>query len=228
MENAQFFHYKTQKTILHKIPSPLKIILIILLAVIAFYLPVTVCLAAYPVLILFSAIFLHFTLHEIFSDSKPMIAYVFLLYFATILLNAMNFFSNPGFQSPGAENFPSEIIRIFIPNLTYLPLLVHLALSLEITSIFYRTTSQSQFKEGFSAIETFLTQKDSAPVSDTLALALSFIPRISTFWNRLTRAWISRGGKDSLKKAFVLFPKLFHVAMREGYEKSLAIQNRTL
>ena len=228
MENAQFFHYKTQPTILHKIPAWIKIILILVLAFVAFYLPVSVCLIVYPLLLLFSAIVLKFSFSEIYSDAKPTIAYVVLLYVATILLNLATHFSNLEYPVAHWSDVYTGMSRIFIPNLTYLPLLAHLALSLEITSLVYRTTSHGQFKDGFSTIEAFITRKEATPVSDTLALALSFIPRISTFWNRLSRAWISRGGRDSVKKAFVLFPKLFHVAMREGYEKSLAIQNRSL
>ncbi|MBQ9206674.1 MAG: hypothetical protein IJ158_08175 [Treponema sp.] len=228
MENATFFHYKTEITFLHKIPAWLKILLIISLAIIAFYLPVRICLIAYPILILFSAIFLKFSPTEIFSDQKPTLAYIFLLYIATILLNLTNHLSHLNYPVASWSEVYENISKIFIPNLTYLPLLAHLALSLEITSIFYRTTSHGQFKDGFSTIEMFVTRKDTAPLSDTLALALSFIPRISTFWARLNRAWRSRSGTDSLFKAFALFPKLFHVAMREGYEKSLAIQNRSL
>ncbi|MCR4822776.1 MAG: hypothetical protein K5873_07880 [Treponema sp.] len=228
MENPAFFHYKSQKTFLHKLNPALKIFLIILLAVIAFYLPVKICLFAWPALILFSFIFLHFRPHEILSDTKPVITYVFLLYFATILLNLFTHIADLTFPPESRLDFFMGISKIFIPNTTYLPLLAHLALSLEITSIFYRTTSQGQFKEGFAAIETFITRKDTALLSDTLALTLSFIPRISTFWTRLNRAWASRGGKNTLTKAFYLFPKLFHRAMREGYEKSLAIQNRSM
>ena len=218
MEEATFFLYKTQKTFMHTLPPPLKILLIILLALTAFYLPVKICLILYPILILFSACILKFRIHEIFSDIKPVFAYIILLYGATVLLNLTNFLGGK-ITSPAG---------IFIPNLTYLPLLAHLALSLEITSIFYRTTSQAQFKEGFASIETFFTRSSSTPLSDSLALALSFIPKISLFWNRLEKAWSSRGGSNTVKKAFILFPKLFHVSLREGYEKSLAIQNRSL
>ncbi len=226
--DANFFHYKVQRTFLHTLSPALKILLILVLALLAFYLPVRICIFAYPVLILFSAIFLKFSVSEIFSDAKPTLAYMILLYIAGLILNLSNHFSSINFPAESWEDVYAGISKIFIPNLTYLPLLAHLALSLEITSIFYRTTSTGQFKDGFSSIEMFLTRKDSAPLSDTLALAISFIPRISTFWNRLERAWISRGGKDSIFKAIYLFPKLFHVSLREGYEKTLAIQNRSL
>ena len=228
MEKSQFFHYKTQKSFLHKVPAWIKILLIITLAASAFYLPVKICIIAYPLLILFSMAVLHFQIQEVWSDQKPVIAYIFLLYFATILLNLANNFSQAVYSSGSSEDIISGILKIFIPNLTYLPLLAHLALSLEITSIFYRTTSHGQFKDGFSTIESFITRKDESPLSDTLALALSFIPRISTFWARLNRAWLARGGRESFFKALSLFPKLFHAAMREGYEKSLAIQNRRM
>ena len=227
MENAQFFHYKTQETPFHKIPAWLKIILIIALALTAFYLPVKVCLILYPILIVFSALFLRFTISEIYSDAKPTLTYTILLYIAGFFLNLSNHFSSLNYPVETWSEVYSGISRIFIPNLTYLPLLAHLALSLEITSIFYRTTSHGQFKEGFSTIEMFVTRKDTAPLSDSLALSISFIPKISTFWNRLEKAWVSRGGQNSLLKVISLFPKLFHVSMREGYEKSLAIQNRS-
>jgi energy-coupling factor transporter transmembrane protein EcfT len=228
MENAQFFHYKTQKTFLHSVPPAVKVLLIVVLALVAFYLPAEVCAVLYPVLILFSAIFLKFRPSEIYSDAKPILAYFFLLYIATLLLNINNHLMNLDYPVSSWEEVYSGFSKVFIPNLTYLPLLAHLALSLEITSIFYRTTSRSQFKDGFAAIETFISRKETAPLSDTLALAMSFIPRVSVFWARLSRAWEARCGKNNLFKAIYLFPKLFQAAMREGYEKSLAIQNRSL
>ena len=228
MENAQFFHYKTEKTFLHSVPPAVKILLIIVLALVAFYLPVRACLALYPVLILFSALFLKFRPSEIYSDAKPVLAYFFLLYLATILLNINNHLSSLTYPLSGLSSVFTGFSKVFVPNLTYLPLLAHLALSLEITSIFYRTTSRSQFKDGFAAIESFITRKDTSPLSDTLSLAMSFIPKISVFWARLSRAWEARGGNKSPFKATCLFPKLFQAAMKEGYEKSLAIQNRSL
>ena len=226
MESATFFRYKTQKTFLHHVPPAAKIFMIFALALIAFHLPVWFCIVLYPLLILFSAIFLRFCPSEIYSDQKPTIAYTLLLYNVTILLNLNNHFSSLNYPVSSWDEVFSDFNKIFIPNMTYLPLLAHLALSLEISSIFYRTTSHGQFKDGFSAIEMFITRKDTAPLSDTLALALIFIPRISTFWARLEKAWLARGGKNSLSKAISLFPKLFHVSLREGYEKSMAIQNR--
>ncbi len=228
MENPTFFHYKTQKTFLHSLSPALKIFLILFLALAAFYLPVKLCLISYPLLILFSAFVLHFRPQEIFSDAKPTLAYIILLYLAGILLNSINYFQNSQEGIGSAALILNFLAFVLRPNFTYFPLLVHLALSLEITSIFYRTTSTAQFKDGFSAIETFITRKDVTPVSDSLALTISFIPKISTFWYRLNRAWLSRDGANSLKKAILLFPKLFHLSMREGYEKSLAIQNRSL
>ena len=144
MENAQFFHYKTQPTILHKIPAWIKIILILVLAFVAFYLPVSVCLIVYPLLLLFSAIVLKFSFSEIYSDAKPTIAYVVLLYVATILLNLATHFSNLEYPVAHWSDVYTGMSRIFIPNLTYLPLLAHLALSLEITSLVYRTTSHGR------------------------------------------------------------------------------------
>lgn len=226
MENAVFFHYKTKETFLHKTPPWLKIILILLLSCTAFHLPARACLFLYPATIIFSLIFLNFRISEIYSDQKPVFAYIILLYAATVILNLSKHLVSLHFPLSQWDELFSGAARIFIPDLTYLSLLSHLALAVEITSVFFRTTSYSQFKEGFSTIESFITRKEKTDFSDTLALTLSFIPRISTFWTRLSLAYSARGGKDSLYKALTLFPKLFHLSMREGYEKSLAIQNR--
>ncbi|MBR1721613.1 MAG: hypothetical protein IJ727_03880, partial [Treponema sp.] len=145
---------------------------------------------------------------------------------ATVILNLSRHIAALHFPLSKWEELFSGALRIFIPDLTYLPLLSHLALAVEITSVFFRTTSYSQFKEGFATIESFITRKKTTDFSDMLALTLSFIPRISAFWARLSLAYSARGGKDSVYKAVKLFPKLFHLSMREGYEKSLAIQNR--
>lgn len=219
MDNAKFFHYKTGNSFLHKIPAWIKIILILVLAICSFYAPVKICIILFPIFLLFSFFLLNFTLSEIYSDLKPTIAYTILLYFATLILNLTTFLN-----TEEKEN----ILKIFVPNTTYIPLLVHLALSMQITSIFYRTTSIGQFKEGFSTIEKFFTKKDSSPISDTLSLTISFIPRIATFWNQIEKAWKARGGKENPQKILALIPRLFQVSMRFGYEKSLAITNRQL
>lgn len=213
MEGAKFFHYKTKQTVLHKIPPQAKLALMIILALTSFALPAEACLAAYPALIIVSVALLGLTPAEAFSDNKPTIAYAVLLYAATAVMNAVS-----------GAGFP----EMLVPDGTYVPLLSRLALSLETTSIFYRTTSTGQFREGFASIERKLTGKKATPASDTLALALSFIPRIATFWSRIETAWKARGGADSIAKLTTLVPRFLQVSLREGYEKSLAIQNRQL
>jgi len=212
MDNARFFHYKIGNSILHKLPAWIKLLLILVLSILAFFTPIKVFLLIYPSLILLSFFVLNFTISEIISDLKPTIVYTFLLSIATAILMLPNIINHKEIDIKSLQN--------------YIPLLCHLALSLEITAIFYRTTSIAQFKDGFSTIERFFTRKQQTPISDTLALTISFIPRISTFWNRIEKAWKARSGKENITKILKLVPRLFQVSMREGYEKSLAIENR--
>ena len=153
-----------------------------------------------------------------------MIVYAILLYAASCVLHSVYFFA----RIKETSSFSiKDVANIFIIESSYCTLLFRMALSLSITSIFYRTTGTAGFAYGFRVIEQAITRKDETPFSDMLSLCITFVPRIATFWKRIDTAWLARGGKQNIKKIISLTPILFRLSMREAWEKSLARENRT-
>ena len=205
---------------MHRLNPSIKIVLMFVLAVGAFYVPTAPAFIIWILLILLSKVILHFSFAEILKDLKPVLMYLFILYVVSVIINIASFFTLE------KELNGANIIRLFYPDLSYTSLLMKLSLSIEITSIFYRTTSIQQFNQGFASIEHFITRKDETPFSDILSLTITFIPRLVSFWYRIDNAYKARGGKDDLKRIVTLVPVLFNVGMREAYLKAMARENR--
>lgn len=221
IEGSRFFHYRTGNTFLHKTPAWIKVLLIPLLAVIAFNLSVQAGLTAW-LCVLILALFLHFTPKEIINDLKPAFFYFILLYNTSLLSNisAWNEMAN------GRIITLEEFTALFRFEPRYALFFVRMGLSLSITSVIYRTTSNIQFRQGFATIEQTLTRSDQSRFADLLGMTLTFIPRIVTYWQRIDTAWKARGGKNSLRKLITLTPRLFSVSLNDAYEKARAIENR--
>ncbi len=207
---STFFSFRAGNTFMHKLPPALKIILMTLLALAAFWVPTVPAFITWGSLIVFSFFVLSFKAKEILIDIKPSLIYALLFYSASILLNVIE-----------------QKTQVFIPDSQYLATLSHLALSLEITSLFYRTTTTSQFTQGFRNIEQSVTKKNKTPFADSLSFTLVLVPRIASFWKRICSAWSSRGGKANVSRIKTLVPVLFRVSMEEAYHKTLAQQNRS-
>lgn len=222
MDKSLFFHYKTGSSFLHRMKPWTKILLMLVLAIGAFYAPVQIVPVLLFLLILFESFYLNVTSGELFSDFKPVIAYFTLMMISTVIANMVSFFEEGIYSSATFIDYA----RILIPDESYVKLLAGLALSVKISGIFYRTTSNSQFREGFSSIERCITRKKNAPFAETLALTITFIPRLVGFWNEIDTAWQARGGKRNLRRIKKLTPTLFKVSMREANLKSMARQNR--
>ncbi len=221
MSETQLFHYKCTNTILHRLPAWLKIILMLVLAGLSFYVPLQIGFYVWLLIILFAFFVLKFSIKEIAVDLKPSITYFIMIYSASLILNIMTFISTQKAVSTNA------VIQILVPDRTYLSLFMHLGLSMQITSLFYRTTSTVQFNEGLSTIERIITRKQTTPFADIIALTITFIPRLSIFWHQIENAWKARSGKEKIGKITTLAPILFRVSMHEAYLKALARQNRT-
>ncbi|MBR1911131.1 MAG: hypothetical protein IJ828_02115 [Treponema sp.] len=221
MNETQFFHYKCSPTILHGIPSWIKILLMLILAGLSFYVPLHAGFCIWFMIILFEFFLLHFSLKEIATDLKTSITYFTMMYCASFL---MNLIACTNAKEPVSVH---AVLHILIPNVTYSLLFMHLGLSMQITSIFYRTTSTIQFNEGLSIIERTVTRRQVTPFADIVSLTITFIPRLTMFWQQIENAWKARGGKERITKIVTLSPTLFRISMHEAYLKALARQNRT-
>lgn len=89
-------------------------------------------------------------------------------------------------------------------------ILVKLLCLLQAGSLFFRTTTSLQLRH----------------ISDTLALFVCFIPMVSKIWNQCEKAWYVRGGKNSIKKIFVLLPVFFSVGMKQAWNQARAVSIR--
>lgn len=221
MSESQFFHYKSGNTFLHKISPCIKIIMMVILTIASFYIPLTAGIFLWIGFVIFEYFVIKITIKDILTDLKPSLSYFCMLYIASFIINIISFKnSNITFNI-------RNLYHIFLPNISYISLFIHLGLSIQITSIFYRTTSTMQFNDGLSTIERSITRKQQTPFADLLSLTITFIPRITIFWQRINTAWKARNGKENINKISVLVPILFRVSMHEAYLKALARQNRT-
>lgn len=218
-DRTKLFHYKTGSTFLHRIPAGIKILIIPILAAGAFQLSLLPALAAWLCVIILE-LFLKFTPREILRDSKPAFLYFIFLYISSLTINIMEF------SSSGMEFNFNVLIHILKFDHGYPLLFARMGLSLAFTSVIYRTTSSIQFRQGFSKIENFIRPSGNSGVSNMIGITLTFIPRISIYWNQLDTAWKARNGRNSLKKIIRLTPRLFSVSMKDAYEKARAIENR--
>lgn len=219
MEHARFFQYRTGNTFLHTLPPPAKILLMLLSAVTAFYLPVKAVVVVWLCVLALSML-LSFPLRDIISDLRPVFFYVTLLYAATIVQHAFEWRQ----ASLAGESY--SVRMLLMPQKDRLVFSLQLALSLSFSSLFFRTTSNVQFHEGFESIELFFTRQKRARFADLLSLTLTFIPGIVANWQQIDTAWKARGGKNGIRKILTLVPRLFSVSMGAAYEKALAIENR--
>lgn len=223
-DDAMLFHYKTGRSFLHRAPGLLKIILMLVLGTVAFYVPPVPALCVWVALILLSMVLLRFTPADIATDLIPALFYAVLLYFAGMALSVTELSQ---LLKDGADfSVTKRILFVLRPRLSYAPLLMHLTLSLEITSIFFRTTSTVQFSQGFRGIERALTRRTVTPVADALTLTIIFIPRVAAIWHAAGRAWESRGGRNGVRKITTLLPVLFRSGMRSAYTTALARAGR--
>ena len=215
-----FFLYRPGNSFLHRTNPALKVILLLVLATSAFFVPAKAAGISILFILIFSLTVLHFSVRDVLYDLLPAFFYaVFFLLFSVIL----NLVENGLPQSVNLQ----DIEQLLKPQMQYVTLAVRLTLSLSLSSVFYRTTSTPQFTEGFRSIEHALTKKDSTPFADSLSLTLTFIPQIAQFWHRISCAWNARNGRKNIRRITTLVPVLFRISMEEAYRKTLAMQNRT-
>lgn len=218
MIESTFFKYKANNTIFHKINPFIKLISVLIISISSFYLPIIYILFFFISLVLILCTTIKLSLKEILTDLKPIFIYFLMIEISTIVLNSVDFFY--------AKSEMRSFVTIFIPTKKILILLCRLALSLSITSIFYRTTTIQELKLSLSSVEYFFNKKKQTPFSDTICLTLTFIPQISKTWTLINNSWKNRDGNNNI----ILFLKrisiLFRLLNKNAYEKAKAIQSR--
>ncbi|MCL2266938.1 MAG: hypothetical protein FWC17_04135 [Treponema sp.] len=212
------FKYKTVKGFLHKLPVIIKFLLLIFISFFCFtfsaaWLLISVLLA------FLSAFLLKFTAIEQLTDLKPALFFAAFMYLLSLI-------------SGITDSFPVIIFQksILIPNPDFVNTALRLVLIIQLSALFFRTTSFIEIKECLNTIEYFLKRvfKNSSGFfyTDTISLFLMFIPEFFNVWSAFNLAWKARGGKPGVKKIKTLVFLLITASFEKAAVKAKAIESR--
>ena len=197
MDIRPLFSYRRGTSFLHRMFPLLKLFFLFGFTAIIFFFPNYVFF--YSVFFVFFARFIGFSFLEQLRDLKPILPYC-------LLLVSLHVFS------------------VLIKTETDIKDLVFLILKLvclmQISSLFFNTTSSLQLKESLEKILPF-------KVAVLFSLFLFFIPILFSIWTKLDYSWKARGGKKGLLKIFKLFPIFISEALYKGQKLMYALRNRS-
>ena len=196
MDIMPLFSYRRGTSFLHRMSPLLKLLLLFGFTALIFFFPNYVLF--YSVFFIFFARFIGFSFLEQLRDLKPILPYCLLL----VSLHVFSVFIKT---------------ETDIKDLTFL--ILKLVCLMQISSLFFNTTSSLQLKE---ALEKILPFK----VALVFSLFLFFIPTLFSIWTKLDHSWKARGGKKNLLKIFKLFPIFISESLYKGQKLMYALQNR--
>ncbi|MCL2440307.1 MAG: energy-coupling factor transporter transmembrane protein EcfT [Treponema sp.] len=207
MVNA-VFKYKTNKTALHKAPAILKLLLLLPLSVLCMLLPSLYLSFGIIALVIIAFIF-RFTLLEQVTDLKPAFFYAVLMYSLSVFSNLFELLGGHGILT----------LKLLTPNTEYLRLSLRLFMIVQISALFFRTTSSLEIRDSLNKIMPKL--------SESISLFICFIPQIFLIWSNINLSWKARCGKQGLKKTKLLFV-LISLCFEKAALKAKVIQGRKI
>jgi biotin transport system permease protein/energy-coupling factor transport system permease protein len=165
-----------------------------------------VCLYAGIFTVSLAAFICGLSLREQLTDFTPVFYYAILMY-------ALSVFSNL------SENFKLMPVNqflpaILIPNADFIRITLRLALIVQISALFFRTTSPLEIREAVRL--------------EIISLFLCFIPEIFKTWTNINLAWKSRGGGQGIYKIKTLIFVLITLSLEKAAVKAKALQARSL
>lgn len=197
MDIMPLFSYRRGTSFLHRMSPLLKLFFLFGFTVLIFFFPNYVFF--YSVFFVFFARFIGFSFLEQLRDLKPILPYC-------LLIVSLHVFS--------------VLIKTesSIKDLVFL--ILKLICLMQISSLFFNTTSSLQLKE---TLEKNLPFK----VAVLFSLFLFFIPLLFSIWTKLDYSWKARGGKKGLLKIFKLFPIFISESLYKGQKLMYALRNRS-
>lgn len=197
MDIRPLFSYRRGTSFLHRMSPLLKLFFLFGFTVLIFFFPNYVFF--YSVFFVFFARFIGFSFLEQLRDLKPILPYC-------LLLVSLHVFS--------------VLIKTesSIKDLVFL--ILKLVCLMQISSLFFNTTSSLQLKETLEKILPF-------KLAVLFSLFLFFIPLLFSIWTKLDHSWKARGGKKNLLKIFKLFPIFISEALYKGQKLMYALRNRS-
>jgi biotin transport system permease protein len=198
------FKYKAIRGILHEVPALIKLILLLPLSFVCMYLPL-LWLGAGIASAVIAAFICGLSLQDQLTDFKPVFYYAVLMY----ALSAFSNFLTDNFRPSSASQF----LTAFIPNNGYLRITLRLFLIVQISALFFRTTTSLEIREALRL--------------EIISLFLCFIPEIFKIWTTVNLAWKSRGGKDGFGKIKTLLFILISLSFEKAAIKAKALEARS-
>ena len=181
---STIFAYIAKKGPLHRIPAPIKLLLMILFSLICMSLPIPV-LAALIVLTAFIAFACGISPDRQFSDLKPALFYGTLMYILSIFSQLFeirfpvhideSLINNPALKGRGMLLLPwncirglipllsalkgwvlnpSARIKIISPKISFVFLILRFALILQLSALLFRSTTTLEIRDSLNEIET--------------------------------------------------------------------------
>ena len=198
MDAQPLFSYRGGNSLLHRAPALLKLCLLLLLPTAAFFLPFKWCLP-YILLNIAASSYAGFSPVRQLKDLKPILYYAVFLAFTQAV----------AYITGGGGSVKPLIL-----------LILRLICALQITSLFFCTTTSLELKQ---ALEKILPKK----ISLLFVLFLAFIPILFSVWAQTELSWKARAGKNSPKKLFVLLPVFISAAFFKAQNLFYSLQNRS-
>ena len=225
------FKYKNSNGLLNKIPAIIKLFLLLPISIFCMSLPVNGLLIGISTSIII-AFLCKFTIHEQLTDLKPALFYSALMYALSVFSNTFDFFSTGYYHTSAPHSPPSTcyllpaICYLLTPNSDFLRIALRLILIIQISALFFRSTSAIEIRDSLCLIELFIRKilrkifgkrvSYKCIFSQNISLFLSFIPEIFSAWSSINLAWKARGGKNNFSKitttVFVLISLSFEKA----------------
>jgi energy-coupling factor transporter transmembrane protein EcfT len=232
-ERETVFRYKKGRSVCHRLPAPVKFVLMLCAAFAVMILPLYAVCAGIALMTAF-AFTCGFTPKELAADMKPALYYAGFLFMANAAARLY------ALSVPVAARGPVNIARIaeiVLPAAEYILYAARLALVMQLSALFFRTTTSIEIKKALCAAEirirSFLRTcplaKNLSPDArwgKSAALMISFIPALFELWEKLNRTYRARGGRGGLKKYRILFVALIALSFHHASQKAQALAAR--
>ncbi|MCL2230756.1 MAG: energy-coupling factor transporter transmembrane protein EcfT [Treponema sp.] len=200
------FQYKTVNGPLHKVPAIIKLILLLPLSILVFYLPALwLCFGFFILMAL--AFIGGITFTEQLRDLKPAIIYTVFMYTLSVFSNLFLYYETTA--------IPMDIPLLYFiltPNDYFLRFAIRLTIIIQISALVFRTTSSLEIRNAVRI--------------EAIYLFLGFIPEIFKIWTSIDTAWKARRGKNGIKKIKTLLYVLISLSFEKAAIKSKALESR--
>lgn len=219
VQGESLFSYKYKNTLIHKLPTAMKLLSMIAISVLAF-LGGTKTRILLSIVLLISFILARTSMKVLLRSLKILIMYGLIMFL---------------FRFTGFTTNRALLLNHIFDSLIYL---WQLSLVLFSGTIFFETTSSLEIKNTLQFFQdkcyTFLGNPKFLPdIAFLLSLTITFIPRIFEVWNNLDKSWNARGGnlhtgfKRSWLKLTIVIPLLIEHLLSLASETERAIRNRS-